>query len=490
MRPGSWAVFEPIFQPRPLQWVLGAWLLLLLLCWPRERRAWWVFGAAAVVRLLTWSPRNHMHGDKIWSLLNGTVGLQSTNLQYGEAWPSLAMMAGWLSGWHMDTVHGLAAVLSAVTPVWLYVAVHRATGDARAALGAGLLLAVLPLPVVMAPTETPMVLVGLLQVMAVAGALGEHRRDAWLAALSVGLLAHCRPEQVAIAGMLWLLLLWQRRWWPAVAAAGLFVWRGAEFVELQRRYGDIPGGSKTELLGQFFSDLSLHVGPGARWGFTDPTLLPVGVLLLALIGAAGPWKQRAGWALPLLAVAGGAIYWTQNLRPDQVRFHLPGQAWWAALGAVGFARLYSVDRRLGAVAVLLAALSFNTALTPRNPAWPWTVEYDFLRAQARLVPEGATVRYARGFDQLPHFHQWAGRHLSGDWMPIELVDGTPEPDAWVALLLVPTGTPDPDLSGRPLAAEVRFDAVWDNMAYRPTNDGPTRIAIYGPVEGAARGGGE
>lgn len=465
---------QPYIELRWLHLVLLAWGALLLWRLPVRRGGLWLLGLAGAVRWLTWEPRMHMHGDKGYNTFMTAWGA-SVDRVYGDAWPNFGSLGTMVHGPSAYSLHVYTAVLSALTVPWLFSAVLRATGDVRAARAAGVLLAVLPIPVTMSGTESPLVFAAMLQAVAVAALLSDRRVDHALGGLSLILLASTRPMQMIMAGAIWLAWAWKRPksalLWVTAAALG---WRALEFIEVVQEYGK-PTGDMLDQLPGILSSLHLQVGPGARWGVTDPQFLPAGVLFLGLLGLV--FRTRA--AAPFLALwfLGAFLYLGQGIRADQIRFHLPQTTWWAALAGLGFAALPAWSGLRGAVAGLVT-LSFLTALQPRQRNTPWMVEHRFLLDVVSLPDPGAEVHYFRTVDSGVKIHRWLRVASPATWEPIDAERAAPDPSAWYFIGTHDASTPPPSPGNRPLVAEHRFYGDWLGMP--GASPGMQHLRLYGP----------
>lgn len=488
---------------RPLHPVVVVWLLLLLWRTPRARAPLAVLGVAALARILVFEPRVFMHFDRSYATYALARGNLDPHPVYGDGFASALGLWWPLLGGPGDHAHAVDAVFAALTAPWVWLGALRATGDARAAWAAGLGIALLPMPVWMASTETPYVWIGLLHAVLLATARGP-RADRWLAAVSAGLLAHARPTQIVVAGVAWVALAWgtlrlrsgrsapepaevggvepavdeaRAGSWvdlgPLVLGAGLICWRVVELVAALR-----SGAAGGDAMSARTLSLWLHpgtwAGPGAHVQALDPWVTPAGVALLAVWGGVRAVRERRG-GLALAAalfVVQTALYGHQPLRNDLDRFMLPTAAPLVIFAAYGAVAVVGRWRWLMWAGV---AASWLVAARPLEP-WPvWVEQHRFLIAHLHAVPEGRVVRFSDRGDEEGYFFHWINRRADAFWKPAE---GPPQPGE-----LRFVGWAD-RLPGAPALPWDRMTAIAEITAPAETRgvldigEAPVRIGIY------------
>ena len=499
------------FSPRPWQGVVLAWLVAAAACGVglarRENRlGWLIFGVALALRVAFAPFTTLLGGDAAYERLNLAFGRGNLDRYYGETWPSLfglvhevAQRLGVGPSLPTDIVHQVNLVASAATAALLWALCRRAGLPTFACAAAGFGLAALPQAVGLARIEDHAVLVGFFQVLAGWAALGTTRRDEGLAVLSAGLLAHLRPEQLPMAGVMLLPLLIRRRWVAFALGAVLVLSRMATLPP-----SDGAGPIQfTRLLSP--QDWRAMV---PAWVNADAYPLPAlyalaGFSLLALAIPAPRPRTPSAWIVGWLVLAFAAttlLYLPKDLpAADPLRFSLPGQAWLvalAALGAAAVARTWAMDRRIGAsVAGLALLLSFAGRGTRSRP-WVWEEEYRFLRdelllaagpargnrarpadpADLKFDSGGARGWYDNGQDPNAAFGCWLSVSTGVTWVPWSA--GTPK-----AGDLVYRGSAD-RLAGRWLGERCGLDPVAEREV-APNSDGwvnfgaeKVRFALY------------
>lgn len=485
------------FSPRPWQGVVVAWAVAALACCVglarRENRiGWLIFGVALALRMLFSPFTAILGGDAAYERLNLAFGRGNLDRYYGETWPSLFGLVhkaveglGVAPALPSDIVHHVNLVASAATAALLWALCRRAGIPSFSAAAAGFGLAALPQAVGLARIEDHAVLVGFFQVVAGWAALGPSRRDEALAVLSAGLLAHLRPEQVPMAGVLLMPLLVRRRWVAFALGTALVLSR---IATLPRSDGSGPIQFARLLSPQDWRAMV------PAWVNADAHPLPAlyalaGFAILAVaIPGTRPRTPRlwiVGWLVFAFA-ATTLLYLPKELpAADPLRFSLPAQAWLvalAALGAAEAARTWAVDRRIGAaVAGLALLLSFAGRGTQSRP-WVWEEEYRFLRdellaaaapargdrplpadpADLKFDASGTRGWYDNGQDPNAAFGCWLSVSTGMTWVPWGA--GTPKPGD-----LVYRGSAD-RLAGRWSGERCGLDPVAEREV-APNSDG-------------------
>jgi hypothetical protein len=410
----SWSI--PPWAPRPLHAVVVAFVILLVSAFPKDRAAM-TLGALALAVRLGLSPRwVLLGGDAAYERLLTARGGFAHDTRYGDGW---AAAAGLVSrAVHGDPVHALNLVLSALT-VPMLVRLVRATGDERAALSAGFLLAISPLAVALAGMEDAFVLVGLLQLAAL-GVVARGRVSPWLAAVATGLVAHVRPEQAVFCLLPLGLLAFRREWVPLALAAGLCAWRWADL--LLDRTGQIAEGagilSESRWLDlQFVRALPVPARHAAIVAL-DPVVTPAAIVPLAVIGLA--LAPRRASAVPLAALVVSLALYVPKTQPyaDPYRFQLPTMALWAALAGIGLAELSRRSSALAAFGAVAVALTTVFARDPLGGGWAWQHEYRFLTTHAPAFDANTTVLYRADQDPNHAFGRWLQAVSPANWQPI------------------------------------------------------------------------
>lgn len=409
MAPG-FAVTHPL-----VALTLPLWLLLFATV-PRDRRALGVLALAAAAVAFTASPRIHYHQDRAYAEILEATGVASVDVAYGDGWASLLAWPMLLSGGHPDSIHVAQAVLTILAVPHLIGGLRPVFGE-TAALGAGVLLSVAPLPLALAPTETRYVTIAALQAAAVHGLHRRDRAGDLLVALAGGLIPHLRPFEIAISGVLLGLLLWQRRGLAAAVLAGLVGLRVVQVVMAPPAPGGAFGAGWSVLIG------ARWFGPDALVVAFDPTTTPVAAVALAALGVLVGARRAPVATCALLGafVVASGVYTMQSFAIDRLRMQLPAQTWLAALGGLGLAGLPRIAAAAALVAVGLSASSLRSPV----PSQPWQVEYGLLRAALHAVPAGSVVAYDPRLDR-----GWMRAWAEG-FAPVRLVPlAEAPPGAW------------------------------------------------------------
>lgn len=399
---------------------LPLWLVLVATV-PRDRHALGTLALALAAAAATWGPRIHYHQDRAYDELAKATGIASVDTAYGDGWAAVTAWPLALAGGHPDAIHVAQALLTALAVPHLLGALRPALG-ARAALGAAVTLALLPLPLALAPTETRYVTIAALQAAALHGLARADRAGDALLVLAGGLIAHLRPFEIAVPLVLLGVALARRR---GLAAAGLLTLLGARAVQLLAR-PPAPGGAFGTGLGRLGD--TTWLGVDAAVVVLDPSRTPLGVVALAGLGVAVGVRRARGPTLALLGalLLASLVYVPQPYVVDRLRMQLPAQTWLAALAGLGLAGLP------GRAALAAGALALATAWPARAPlpTTPWQVEYVTLRAALRAAPPGTTIAYDSRLDR-----GWVRMWAEG-FAPVRLVplaEAPPGSWRWIGL---------------------------------------------------------
>ncbi len=403
---------------RPHHGLALVFFLALPFALPRLTGAWLVASLALALRVLLTEPRILMGVDYAYQRLLAASGNLDHHVSYGWGWPALQSLPWRALGGGTWLAHHLNLGWSVLTVAWLYEAVRRITGDEARARDAGLMLAVLSVPIALAWTEGHFVAVAALQAAAVATALGEGRRP-WFAAIAIGLLPHVRPLQLLVVPALLGLLAWRRQRGPLALACGLVLWRVAELAPALWGSDDPLASARTEALQpQLIWDNLL--GAGSPTLVLDPWTTPFWLLPLAVVALWRAPMDRAvraalGWMLLVTVLT--ALH--QDRLTDRVRFQLPALTWWCALAAMALPA--RAVRHPAAWVVALTGLW--VARSPLHPPSAWTVEH---RRLVEMAPELATaerVWFDDVWDRNGHLQTWASAVTGSSWHGIG--SGTP-----------------------------------------------------------------
>lgn len=379
---------------------LVAWVVLLGTI-PRSRTAVALTVAAVFTHLVTYAPRTQLHDLSAFQEILASNGMLAPDTLYGEGRVALVQWPLALLGFPMDGTHWVHSALSVLAVPHLY-AVMRRLFDERAGVVAALLLAIAPLPLAIAPTETPFVALATMQVLAIHGL----SRTGWVADLMVvlgaGFVTHLRPLEglfgAAICAVAW--SLGRRR--AAAGVAAMVAWRLVT-------WGGAPPPNHGYPLDQWnYVDVQLRqlFGPEGRLVIFNPLRSPAVLVVLAPLGVWAGWR-RSRWAtagLTSLVVVSTLVYINQGAPSDTLRYQSPVQVWWCALAALG---LMAVARRpvVLALVLLVGAPSWWMARHP-YPPFPWQIEYTLLRRALATLPPGTVVAYDDAVDQRRYEARW------------------------------------------------------------------------------------
>lgn len=447
---------------------LIAWLLLILTV-PRTRASAALLLVAACAHAATWTPQIHMHKDRAYWEILSAFGVMAPDYAYGDGWASFMTWPLALARWPVDGVHVVAAVVSTLAVPHLYGALRRAF-DERAAIVGALLFALAPLPLALAPTESPYVPLVAMEILAVHGLLRRDRvGDAMLVA-GAGMVAHLRPlegliavglgavawvagRRLAAVGVALFVLLRLALWWMFPA--------GMSGLQLEHL---MPAAILAEL-----------AGPNARVVVLDPARTPLGLAPLALLGIVVAWRSSRPVAAGLLGLVlvSTLLYVNQPYLADRLRYELPAQPWWCALAGIGLVSL--LDRKaLGVVAVAVVTASWWPARQP-YPPFAWQQEYTLLRQALHAVPPGATVAYDDTLDVQANERMWAKLYAGVNLVPVAAAP----PDTrwrWVGLADHVRGARTP--TGTPRLEAVLPAPVDDQWGCAPCDGAPIRVGLY------------
>jgi len=379
------------WHPRAFHLVVTAWFLVLF-PWLWRSRHWAMIpaGLLALGLRLRLPETVILGGDAAYERLQTALGRGTADRYYGESWPSLY-------GALAQAMHALGADVTALAHS-LNLCFSVATACVAVALGrqgswlAGLTLAAAAWPVALARAEDHVVLVAFFQVLAVAALAckGGHR----LAALSLVMLGHLRPEQLAVAGLL-SLGLWKHPRWLVVTVLAL---------ASRLAYLPPPSGSVPIPWGRLLDPVAWPQMAGA-YGLV--AALPL--LALALY-------SRARWPLLLLAV--NALLYLPKTQPlaDPLRFGLLVHTWLLVAAALGAARaVFHVKHRARWLAPLGLLAAFW--MPPSTRPYTWEAEYRFLR-EALPRGEGLDANLARATEAGWYDASLDPNGAMGNWMSL------------------------------------------------------------------------
>ena len=375
------------------------WWALLVAAAPRDRAAWAWAGLALAVRVAVapWGcPLPPPKGAMMDRIALGTLAPPSWGQDaYGDALASVSAPWFALTG-APDAPYVLAVAWSAATVAWTFAGVAGATGDRRSAHAAAAVLACLPVHVAMAGMVSRFALGGFAAVVGVAAALGDRRRDAWLAALSAVVVAHARPTLVPVAVGIVALLAWRARG-PA-AVAGLAVLVRVVQIGVVVSHGAGSGA---------MADQVFAWGPDPGWGSgahllpLDPGRFPAGVAILALAGVALA-PRRVGLPLAVALALTTLPYRHFPFDFDRLRMQAVGWPWWAAAAGIGLGAVGARHRGAGVAAAVALAASLVASRGPVDPWWSWVPEGEALRAGLRAYrPSVVAVDRSLDAHELP-----------------------------------------------------------------------------------------
>lgn len=325
--------------------------------WVLAKGGRWPILAAlgALLLRLAVSPRTVLlGGDAAFERLNA-LRKPMHSVLYGDGYPLLLGPLARLLDPHLANI-----VVSALAPAFGMIFLRR---QGVAPQGAAM-LAVLPLALALAGMEDAFVVVGTLQLLALAGPPA-------VTVLAAGLLAYTRPEQAVFLLLPLGLLVHQRRWAHVVALLAVC---GPRWVELAdpARLAHAAALVQTDRLARpDFLRMLLSVGSHAVWIALDPERVPSALLPFAVFAG---WRHRRLGALVGVAILLGLLPTLPKTTPaaDALRFQLASIQWLALLAGVGIAQV----PRLGIPLTLLACWF---ARDPLHGPWAWQAEYDWLR---------------------------------------------------------------------------------------------------------------
>lgn len=450
-----------------------AWLLVLAWTLPRRLEPWAWFGVAVLGRVLV-APAHVLMGVAYpYDYLLTYAGLRAPNLRYGAGWPALMDVLRPIAGAAPDRLHDVNLVLSALGVLCVWSAVERWTTDVRAARLAALALTVLPLPVALATTETSFVVCALLGTAVLAGLARADRAGHLLVALSAGLLAHTRPDQLPVAMVAVGLLVTRRAWLASTLAAGVVVAR-VVFLATADFDATAPG---TAMLARIASTL---VGRHSATVVLDPWVTPFWLVPAGLYGAWVAWRagsRRVVVALGLLVLAATLPHLLYERVTDLARFGLPAQALWVVLAGLGAGSLASGTwaRRVALAGVAVAGLWIARA--PLGGPMVHRVEHALMRAELCALEPGTHVRYDAARDPDAGMARYFGLVCGVQLRPLP-DDGRMAPGTlvWRGVGDRWPGAHPPDRCTREVIAEHTTPA-WDG-GLEPIGDAPVPIGLY------------
>lgn len=409
---------ERPWAPRALSLVVLAWLVGLVLCLPRDRETLGAFVMALGVRVAL-SPRTVLlGGDAAFERLVAARGHLPLDPYYGDAWSALMGPLNAVSGAPPGLVHGVDMMLSALAVPLVVALVGHLGGTRPERYAAGLLLALSPLAVKLAGTESHFVWVATLQIAALVGALRQDRLGELLAWSSIGLLAHLRPLQAVFCLLPLALLLWRRRWLGLGLALALVGWRTSQILAL-------PAGSGEGIVqyGRYLDPnfLLRLIAPGRDGAdlALNPWVTPFMVPILACGGLWATLRRERYQAALIPSIAGmlSLLPYAPKLEPfaDPLRFQLPVQTWWIVLAGLGLGLVWTWRVHLLGAVLFLTGAAWIVAQEP-HPEWVWQAEYPFLLGQGRQLE--AETRVFMNAEQDPHGHMrdWLDWNTDAVWI--------------------------------------------------------------------------
>ena len=325
-----------------------------------------------------------------------------------------------------DAMFHFDFLVACLTPAAIFAHARYVLGDWRSAIAAAALMALLPLHIRFSHADTELILtLGLssLSFLALYASMrAERARDRWLARpvlLLAGIASYfVRPEAVALAGVdMGAILLTAGVGVPLRRriAAGAIVATSAGYLfwEQGHRFFDRvqDAGEKNIFLIGLTSMFNPQKNP-----VIDPWITPPLVLFLVFAGGVWLWRsgQRGktvylgGWLLGMFFV-----YYVHGIPAMQARYHLSLATPIVLLAAAATPWVLSWQRPW-----LRNALVVGVLLSPllhlnfeRDTDYTELHEFQFVRAAAKLVPDGCTViEYVPLRD--PEHPQ---KHLHGRW---------------------------------------------------------------------------
>lgn len=392
-----------VFQLRPLQVAWLAWFACVVGLWPRDR---WIVGVTLMglgIRGYLAQPTSPLPDGKGWWLMNlatGNYGRARWDQDvYGDAWESAGSLVALGLGGSPESGVWLAWAMSSIAVAWVMVVAGQLGLPRWASVLAGVLFAVMPLPVALSQSVTRFVLAPTLVMTALAGWFSmaqepRERRWAWLllGALSAGLLAHTRPFLIFLAAWLLAALMWRAlremdglgRWVGGAIGFGLIGWRVVSLAVMTSTEGPAHG-AKTSLVGLWWGNPSGWLDGVV---VANPDATPILWTLLAVLGLLAP-------SLPGRWVLAGAWFW--SMAPwfhfgygfDLERMQMTAYPFVPLLAVVAWAKVVGgLHPRVGARGARVVSLvvgvgvviSLIQARQPRgSPIWSWIPEEALLR---------------------------------------------------------------------------------------------------------------
>lgn len=433
--------WPPNWYLQPLHVLALAWLLLLPWVLPRAGAVWAATGFAVAVRLMfgEWALMGAGYPQQRYLSATGTMGDGGL---YGAAWSAL-MSVPWLaSGGAPDAQHVTSVVLSSLAVPVLYDLVRRIQ-DEDAARVAAWLLAASPFAIALPGAGTMFGLASTLAIAALAGAVGERRRDLVLSLLSLALLANLRPYMLLFCGVVVLWFVRRRLWGAALLGVVAVTARVAEILWLNP-----PESSVWSFNTMAYGGVTL-AGEGASLTILDPWRVPVAATALAVLAI----RDLGGLHARLLAASWASLvvpyllFWRAS---DVARFSLPGTTLLFGLAAIGFVH----RERLGAWALGLV-LTTMLAARPAPVETSWSAEHRAL-LHARSLVEPATQVWMGPVLQHPQrIARWATAKLGPAWK-VWTPDAAPKPGDlwWKTRMSGWDGAMSPCLQPEPIASAV------------------------------------
>lgn len=377
-----WRLLSPVAL---LAWALLLWTL------PRGRAAWLTLFGAAGVLVATWAPRLHLHRGYAYAELRSALGHVAPSHVYGEGWTALLSPVLSVLGHPRDGVHAVVPVLAWLAVGQAVALAARLTGDRRAGVWVGALLAVSPCLLALAPTESRYVPLTACVLLAVHGLLRGDRVGQWMTLVGGALVAELRPLEGLFTVALIAVVLARRGWWVAagllaVVAERLVAWQGAPWRT--------PGLQFDNLLRLDW--IWQVAGHDAGAVVLDPWRVPVVLLPLAVVGAWTWWRSWTVRGLVVLVLVDTMLTVHQTYSSDRLRYQLPAVVVLTLLAGLG-AAAWATTR--GRTVALLGGLAMSTWLAARpyrtmtGAEPPWQTEHVVLRQALATLTPGSVVAW-------------------------------------------------------------------------------------------------
>ena len=416
-------------SPRPLQRVLILFTFLLWFVFPyavyRVGRALWaectglsrwegltiglIFVVGLAVRLV--APAALVKVGMVYPLMESAIGLESLP-RYGAAGPVLYNLLFFVFPIHTSSVLWLHCILGSLSVFLSIVFWRRMSGSVGAGMCAGLLLALTPVFVRDANSES--LLVPAVFLLLVGGLLLQQgirsRRvtDMMAGALSLALAGAFRPELVLVSLAFGAWVAWAMPDRPRGGLRrGLLALGGVAVLLLLQAAWVLTAADSEFARG----NLQLHRLSPVRviqelWTMglvVKPWLFPVATVVFAVAGLVGSWVQRRVrlvWALAGLALLWLVTTYIDINEESVLRLHVPAAMLLSLIGGYGLAWLLSALRPFKArlVGAVVAALFFGVAAAATVPGVFFTtnsqIDGELFGQAVGALPPGP-VRFVR-----------------------------------------------------------------------------------------------